>query len=162
MNNLRSEVAAFAVSLFKPIRTNTDSISYSTWKSTRESPSVPFVVLTVQPMTRWSIIFSWCMEEWGSWSVYFPIVFELSGRNGPWTFTRKNTPTDISHRRNLRLRPFWRRSWRQTSCFRRSILASGKKPEVAGSRNSDFLPFFCKNHVQFHIIDKWYVFWSPW
>ena len=27
-----------------------------------------------------------------------------------------------------------------------------KKPEVAGSRNSDFLPFFFKNQVRFHII----------
>ena len=49
---------------------------------------------------------------------------------------------NASHRRNLRLRPFGRRSWRPTSCFRRSILASGNKLEVAGSRNSDFLPFF--------------------
>ena len=54
-----------------------------------------------------------------------------------------------SHRRNLRLRAVQRRSWRLKSCFRRSFLASGTKPEVAGSRKPEFDPLFHRN-LPFH------------
>ena len=55
----------------------------------------------------------------------------------------------FSHRRNLRLRAIQRRSWRLKSCFRRSFLASGTKPEVAGSWKPEFDPLFQRN-LPFH------------